>query len=104
MQGGGQVQSPQMARAIRYTGLVLPLVLTVYGYFYAFEVIDNYNFISFETLTAITSLWLTVAIWQYIVPSRGKRLAAVRLFLYHLLAASYLLLVTGILTLSLIHI
>ena len=87
-----------MARAIRYAGLVLPLVLTVHGYFYAFEVIDNYNYISFETLTTITSLWLAVAIWQYIVPSRGKRLATVRLFLYHLLAASYLLFVTGILT------
>ena len=98
MQGGGLTQFPKMAKAISYAGLILPLVLAGHGYLYAFEVIDNYNYISFEVLTTIAALWLVLAIWQYLVPSRGKRLAAVRILLYHLLAGAYLLFVTGVLT------
>lgn len=92
------LSSSSIARVIRYAGLALPLVLAAYGYLYSFELMQSHSFTSFETLTLISSLWLAVAIWQYVVPAKSQVIAGVRLVLYHLLAGAYLLCVTGVVT------
>ena len=95
---GGPNNTPQAARILRYAGLIIPIVLVVYGYLHATGVIESYSYTNFEILTMISVGWMVVAIWQFFFTAKSATTAIVRLSLYHALAASYLLFVTGIFT------
>lgn len=95
---GGPNNTPQAARILRYAGLIIPIVLVVYGYLHATGVIESYSYTNFEILTMISVGWMVVAIWQFFFTAKSAITAIVRLSLYHALAASYLLFVTGIFT------
>ncbi|HMS93172.1 MAG TPA: ATP-binding protein [Candidatus Saccharibacteria bacterium] len=98
MYTGGTGYSPQVARIISFAALIVPFILTGYGYLHAVNIIDSKNFISFEMLTLISVSWMIIAVWQFLVPSKTRMTVALRLSLYHVLAAFYLLFVTGIVT------
>lgn len=98
MYTGGTGYSPQVARIISFAALIVPFILTGYGYLHAANIIDSKNFISFEMLTFISVSWMIIAVWQFLVPSKTRMTVALRLSLYHVLAAFYLLFVTGIVT------
>jgi PAS domain S-box-containing protein len=93
---GGPYNTPQAARIIRYAGLLLPIILSTFGYLYAFGVVTSKNYVDHTILTAIVSVWMVVAVWQFVAPSKTRAISMVRLTLYHLLSAAYLLFVTGI--------
>lgn len=95
---GGTGYSPQVARIISYAGLVIPFILTGYGYLHAANIIVSKNFVNFEILTFISVAWMLVAVWQFLTPGKSKLIVILRLSLYHVLAAFYLLFVTGIVT------
>lgn len=94
---GGENNTPQAARTIRYAGLVIPIVLVIYGYLHAIGAIVGRE-VSFEILTSIAAAWMILAVWQFFVPAKHRYVAAVRLSLYHLLAGFYLLFITGVFT------
>lgn len=98
MYEGGAAYTPQAARIIRFAGLIVPIVLVAYGYLHAIEVIHSNNFTNYEILTAVSAVWMVVAVWQFLAPSKRGFVAGFRLILYHVLAAFYLLFVTGIVT------
>lgn len=98
MYTGGTGYSPQVARIIGFAALIVPFILTGYGYLHAANIIDSKNFISFEMLTFISVSWMIIAVWQFLVPSKTRMTVALRLSLYHVLSAFYLLFVTGIVT------
>lgn len=95
---GGTGYSPQIARIISYAGLIIPFILTGYGYLHAANIIVSKNFVSFEILTFISVSWMITAVWQFLIPGKTKAVVSFRLSLYHVLAAFYLLFVTGIVT------
>ena len=95
---GGTGYSPQIARIISYAGLIIPFILTGYGYLHAANIIASKNFVSFELLTFISVSWMIIAVWQFLIPGKNKATAMFRLSLYHVLSAFYLLFVTGIVT------
>lgn len=98
MTTGGQYNTPQTARVIRYAGLIMPLVLVAYGYLHEFGVIASHSYTNLDVLTGLSVTWLLVAIWQFLLSPRSKALAAARLTLYHILSAAFLLFVTGVAT------
>lgn len=98
MYTGGSSLSPQSVRAIGFAGLVIPLILISYGYLHAAGIVASKNFVNFEMLTFISTMWMFVAIWQFLIPGQGKFVVGLRLSLYHALSAFYLLFVTGIVT------
>lgn len=95
---GGPNNTPQAARILRYAGLVIPIVLVAYGYLHAVGIIESYSYTNFQILSMISAGWMFVAIWQFFFHARSRLTAAFRLTLYHALAATYLLFVTGIFT------
>ncbi len=95
---GGSHNTPQSARILRYAGLVAPIILAIYGYLHAFQIVESQNYVNFTILTIITSIWMVVAIWQFVFRARHRWVAIIRIGLYHILAAAYLLFVTGIVT------
>ncbi len=96
MYKGGPSYTRRSAKIIRYAGLFVPVLLVLYGLLIKADYIDAApNFSDFGFLTI--SFWLIyLSIVQFLVPSRTKRGSAIKLIAYHLLAAAYLLFVSGI--------
>ena len=98
MQKGGTSYTPQAARIISFAGLVIPFILVAYGYLHAANIIVSKNFTSFEMLTFVSIIWMLIAVWQFLIPGKNNFVIGFRLAMYHILAAFYLLFITGILT------
>lgn len=98
MYNGGPSYTPEAARIMRWAGLITPLLAVLYGFLFTTQLIHAYSLTSYSLLilSILAVIWMLLAIWQFIVPSRTKTVAIVRLTLYHLMAAIYLLFVTGL--------
>jgi PAS domain S-box-containing protein len=98
MYKGGPSYTPQSAKAIRYAGLIVPVILIIYGLFIRLDRPDNLHYFGDLPFIAISFWWLLVGIIQFMDHSKSKRDSALRLIGYHLLAGAYLLFVSGIAT------
>jgi len=98
MYTGGANYTPKAAKIIRYAGLFLPILLVLYGIGIQFGYIDSPQFFSWISFLAISFWWLLLSILQFLTPSKTRRDSAMRLICYHLLAAAYLLFVSGVST------
>jgi PAS domain S-box-containing protein len=98
MYKGGPSYTPQAANAIRYAGLIVPIILIAYGFFVRSGAADNLHYFGDLPFFAISFWWLFVGILQFLDHSRSKRDSAMRLIAYHLLAGGYLLFVSGVAT------
>jgi hypothetical protein len=92
MYKGGPSYTPQSAKAIRYAGLIVPVILIIYGLFIRLDRPDNLHYFGDLPFIAISFWWLLVGIIQFMDHSKSKRDSALRLIGYHLLAGAYLLL------------
>lgn len=96
MYKGGPSYTFQSAKIIRFAGLFVPIILVLYGLLIKAGFIDSpqaFNDFGFLTI----SFWfIYISIVQFLAPSKTKRDSAVRLIAYHLLAAAYLLFVSGV--------
>ncbi len=96
MYKGGSSYTSQSAKIIRYAGLLVPIILVIYGLFIKAGYIESdraFNDLGFLMI----SFWmLYISVLQFLVPSKTKRDSAIRLIAYHLLAAAYLLFISGV--------
>jgi signal transduction histidine kinase len=98
MYKGGPSYTPQAAKIIRYAGLIAPIILIIYGLYVRVNIADESHYFNDITFFSISFWWIYVGIVQFVDHSRTKLDSALRLIAYHLLAAAYLLFVTGIST------
>ncbi len=98
MYKGGPSYTPQAAKAIRWAGLIVPIILIVYGFYVRTGEADNLHYFGDIPFFAISFWWLWIGILQFIDKSKTKRDSAMRLIAYHLLAGAYLLFVSGVAT------
>jgi signal transduction histidine kinase len=98
MYKGGPSYTPQAANAIRYAGLIVPIVLITYGFYVRTGSADNLHYFGDLPFLAISFWWLFIGILQFMDHSKSKRDSALRLIAYHLLAGGYLLFVAGVAT------
>lgn len=98
MYKGGASYTPKAAKIIRYAGLFLPILLVLYGAGIQLGVIDSAQNFGFLTYIAISFWWIYLSILQFLVPSKSRGDSAMRLISYHLLAAAYLLFISGVST------
>ena len=98
MYKGGASYTPKAAKIIRYAGLLLPILLVLYGAGIQLDIIDSTQNFGFISYLAISFWWLYLSVLQFLVPSKSRSDSAMRLISYHLLAAAYLLFVTGVST------
>jgi signal transduction histidine kinase len=94
MKKGGARFSPQVIRILQYAGLITPAVLVAYSFFNTPRLIAN-TVGGYEFLIALSAIWMIVAAWQYLIPTGSKSIMLIRLSLFHLCAALYILYITG---------
>lgn len=82
-------------RAIKYTGLLSLLVLAFYSYLVVFGVIQNIYFAGPEIAIALSLTWIALSIYYFFVPTRSQFDKACRIIVYHIVALSALVLITG---------
>ncbi|MDB5167656.1 MAG: putative Multi-sensor signal transduction histidine kinase [Candidatus Saccharibacteria bacterium] len=98
MYKGGPSYTPQAAKAIRWAGLLVPIILISYGFYVRAGGADNLHYFGDLPFYSISFWWLFIGIVQFVDHSRSRRDSAMRLIAYHLLAAGYLLFVAGVAT------
>jgi two-component system, OmpR family, phosphate regulon sensor histidine kinase PhoR len=98
MYKGGSSYTVKSAKIIRYAGLLVPIILVLYGLSISTGVISSFHYFSDVSFLVLSFWWLYISILQFLAPSRTKFDSAMRLIAYHLLAAAYLLFVSGIAT------
>ncbi len=98
MYKGGPSYTPQAAKAIRYAGLIVPIILIGYGLYVRTGATGNLHYFGDVPFFAISFWWLFLGFVQFFDYSRTKYDSALRLVGYHLLAGSYLLFVSGVAT------
>ncbi|MFZ1242579.1 MAG: ATP-binding protein [Candidatus Saccharimonas sp.] len=95
MKAGGTKINQKAAKAIQLCGIVLPIILFFYGILVQAALVDNTHFLNDTSFYVISFTWLAFSLYQFLIPSTSKQSSAVRLILYHMLAASYVLFVSG---------
>ncbi len=95
MFNGGYVNKPRSAQVFRYAGLLVALVLIIYGLFVQQCDINNVYNVGFTIFVIFSFWWLYLGIIHYIFPIQEKLDCYLRLIAYHLLAGSYLIFISG---------
>lgn len=95
MYKGGPNYTAQSAQIIRYAGLVVPILLLLYGNLVALGLAPDGAFISLSWLHSIAVVWLALGVYQFFVPSKSSTESACRIIAYHVLAALYVITVVG---------
>lgn len=98
MYSGGTSYTPEAANIMRWAGLIGPLLAVSYGFLFTTQLLHAYTLTpySLPILSILAIMWMLLALWQFVSPPRTRAIAAVRLTLYHIMAAIYLLFVTGV--------
>lgn len=97
MKKGSGYYSAQTSEVLKKSGIFIPIVLVLYGVLVHFKIFYSEQYVSPYIFVFLLLGWVAIAFWQYI-PSKAENLnrdVAIRLALYHLLAACYVLLVSG---------
>jgi two-component system phosphate regulon sensor histidine kinase PhoR len=81
---------------IRFGGLLLPVLLVFYGLLIQLGVVKSTHFVGDIPFFIIGAVWLGLSCHQFLVPPKNTRTAAIRLIMFHALAAAYLLCVSGL--------
>lgn len=96
MYKGGSIYSPGTAKIFRYAGLFIPIVLASYGLLIQLDLVKKFHTIDNISFLIFCFWWLYISIIQFLIPSKTKLDVILRLVAYHLLAASYLVFVSGV--------
>jgi PAS domain S-box-containing protein len=96
MYKGGPNYTPQSAIILKYTGLLLPVILVFYGLLIKAGAIDAVPAFHDSCFLMLSFWFIYLGVIQFLVPSKNKLDSLLRIVAYHLLAAAYLLFISGI--------
>ena len=96
MYNGGVTVNQRAAQIIRYSGLVVPVVLVFYGLLIQNQVVDTSHYVSDGVFFAITLPWMAVACYQFLFPIQNTVSAGLLVICNHVLASAYILFVSGL--------
>lgn len=96
MYKGGSNYTEQSAQIVRYTGLFTPIVLAFYGVLIQFGFIQVGHVINNLGFFLLLFWWIFISVLQFLNPSQTKLESMLRLVIYHMLAGSYLVFISGI--------
>jgi len=95
MYQGGVTINQRTAQIIRFSGLIIPVALTMYGLLVQYNILDATHYVSDGVFYGIMIPWIILAIIQFLWDSQTALTSAFRLVSYHLLSAAYILFVSG---------
>ncbi|MDB5165576.1 MAG: putative Multi-sensor signal transduction histidine kinase [Candidatus Saccharibacteria bacterium] len=95
MEFGGITTSKKSQRIMRWSGLLIPVVLTLYGLLIMYKVVPSTFYTSDIIFFSLMAGWMLLGAFQFLFYVKSQRSAAIRLISYYLLGAAYLLLISG---------
>lgn len=95
MADGGTQINRRTAEIIRFSGLTIPVMLTLYGVLVQYEIVASTHFRSNELFLGLMVAWIALASYQFLYRSKSRTESAIRLGLYHLFSSLYLITVSG---------
>lgn len=95
MEWGGKNVSQRTAQIIRLSGVILPVILAIYGYLVQINALPKTNSTNDLVFSLICIPWIVLGLVQYIVRSRTAVISLSMLILYHIFAVLYLLFISG---------
>lgn len=98
MRNGGESINSRTIQVIRFAGLLLPAILMLYGLLIQANFADGSRYVGDSVFFIISTLWVAVAVLQFLAVPKITVWSIVRLSLYHLFAVAYLLFVSGFAT------
>ncbi len=93
---GGQNGDEKSKHILKRAGLVIPLFLTLYGLLVLVNILPGSPLASLSGLLVLIASWLIVCAAQIISPPGNHSASILRLTAYHILAAGYLILISGL--------
>jgi PAS domain S-box-containing protein len=81
---------------LRYAGLIMPFIVVALGIMVQQGILNRSPHYSNEVLIAVSAAFILLGIWQFFTDVRHIRLAITHIILYHVLAAVFLILVSGL--------
>ena len=96
MYKGGSNYTQSLAKLIRYSGLLIPFIMIVYGLMIKLEYVPSLRTFNDVGFLFIAFWWTYLSVTQFLFPSKTKRESILRLVSYHLIAAAYLIFITGV--------
>jgi PAS domain S-box-containing protein len=94
--GGNSYYTPRSELVFRYAGIIVPVILILYGLLAKPDINLIAHPIDSVGLYLLSFWWLCVSALQYWLPSKTRFDTAMRLVAYHLLAGSYLIFISGV--------
>jgi signal transduction histidine kinase len=98
MQRGGPVINERTAQVMRFAGLVMPVILLLYGILVKYGLADQSHYMGDTFFFVLMGPWLLLAFVQFLYPATTWRGTGTRFAAYHVLAAIYILFVSGFTT------
>lgn len=98
MYEGGVTINERTGKIIRIAGLVVPVVLTLYGILIQYGLVNNTHYVGDAVFFAIMIPWIVLSGLQYLFSSHGKIESGIRLVFYHIFAALYITMISGFAT------
>ncbi|PLS81018.1 hypothetical protein CYG49_03280 [Candidatus Saccharibacteria bacterium] len=92
---GRDIYLDELKRMISYAGLLLPLVVLAFGLLIRSGLFDKTYYRSDGTLAHLSIILIALGIWQFYTRHYRTRLIAIQIGLYHIVAALFILYVSG---------
>lgn len=95
MYNGGAQINQRTAQIVRFSGLIIPVVLTFYGLLIQYGAADGGHYRNDSIFFGIMIPWIVLGAFQFLYASKNALDSGFRLVSYHLLSAGYFLFVSG---------
>lgn len=87
--------NPRVIQILRFAGLILPIVATFYGLLIQYDAVSDSHYLSDALFFGITTFWVLIGSIQFLYQPKNSVTAATQLIVAQVLAATYLLTVSG---------
>ncbi|HMI09483.1 MAG TPA: ATP-binding protein [Candidatus Saccharimonadales bacterium] len=98
MYNGGVTINQRTAQIIRFSGLMVPVLLMFYGMLVQYDIVSTTHYVNNLVFFSVMVPWTILAIYQFLYESKNAFESGFRLTAYHLLSAAYILFVAGFVT------
>ncbi len=93
---GGIAYNQRAAQIVRYAGLLMPIILVLYGVLIQYDLLPAPYYSNELAFIAIALVWMLLGAWQFLSPGNSKKIVAARFICYHILSSLYLIFVSGL--------
>ncbi len=95
MTHGGIIKNKRAEQIVRFSALLVPVVLMLYGFMIQYGMVNASSYVSDSLFFIVMSSWVLVGSLQFLYPPKSTLDAILRVGSYHVFAATYLIFISG---------